>query len=910
MGTITSSVGLISGINTGQIIDELMSIEQQPVTLLQTRMSSANTQMQAYTDLESQLTSLQTIGMSLELPSTFDASTATSSDPNVLSATTGPGAAQGSYQLQVAQLVSSQQTVSNGVTSPTSALAAGTMSFELGGGNLNAQTALSDLNGGAGVSRGIFRITDRSGKTDVINTASDITLDDVVNQINTSLNVSVKASIQNNRLVLTDASGGSGTLSVTDLNGGSSASDLGIAGSVAGGTLSGSVVNYVSANTALSAINDGRGVRMRTSGNADFNVTLSDGTTLGIDLGGAQTIGDVIAAINKASPSKLKASIAPGASGITLTDLSGGGGSFSVTDVNGSHASQDLGIQQTGSGGTITGKMIIGGIDSVLIGSLKGGSGLSLGTISITNRNGQSANINLSGATSVQDILDSINNAGISVQASINSAGNGIQLQDTSGGSGNLIIGDTGGGTTASSLGLAGTFDTTHNIVNGGDLHLQYVSTNTLLSDYNGGKGVTPGAFTVTNAKGFSATIDLTQGTFNTIGDVIKAINKAGISVTASIDANGNGILLSDSSGGAGKLTVKDGNGTAAKDLHLVGTATGTTIDGTLEQTISVTSSDTLSTLVSKINSANLGVAASIINDGSSQSPYRLSLTATNSGKAGQVLIDAGSTGLSLRNLVAAQDAAVFVGGSGTSQPLLVTSHTNQLTGIIPGVTISLQSASANPVTLSVTRDSSGVSTQLQNFTDAFNTLVDKLSTYTQFDTTTNQGGVLLGDATAQEIQTQMYSVFGAAVQDAGTMHTIGDIGITITDNGKIQFDPSKFQAAYAQAPDDVSKLFTDATNGLGKLIDQNMTALVDPVSGFITQENNTLQAQNQQFQDQITQLDSILADKRNRLEEQFANMETVLAGLQSQQSALSSIAAIAPLKSSSTSSSSSTAGH
>src|SRR5215469_2354886 len=98
MGTITSSVGLISGINTGQIIDELMSIESQPVQLIQTRISSVNSQMQAYNDMETQLSSLQSIGMKLELPSTFGASTATSSDPNVLTATTTAGATQGSYQ--------------------------------------------------------------------------------------------------------------------------------------------------------------------------------------------------------------------------------------------------------------------------------------------------------------------------------------------------------------------------------------------------------------------------------------------------------------------------------------------------------------------------------------------------------------------------------------------------------------------------------------------------------------------------------------------------------------------------------------------------------------------------------------------------------------------------------------------
>src|SRR5579871_1817393 len=168
MGTITSSVGLVSGINTGQIIDELMSLESQPVTLLQTRINSANVQMQAYSDMETQLSTLHSLGMSLELPTTFTSSTANSTDPSVITAVANTGATQGSSQFQVSRLVSSQQSVSNGYTSPDAPLQAGTLTFDLGGGGLANQTDLADLNGGAGVARGQFRIQDATGKTDVI----------------------------------------------------------------------------------------------------------------------------------------------------------------------------------------------------------------------------------------------------------------------------------------------------------------------------------------------------------------------------------------------------------------------------------------------------------------------------------------------------------------------------------------------------------------------------------------------------------------------------------------------------------------------------------------------------------------------------------------------------------------------
>src|SRR6185437_673140 len=160
MGTITSGIGLISGINTGQLISELMSIDQQPVTQLQTRMAKANAQGAAYTDLSNKLQSLQQVGQSLELPSSFSNSTANSSDQNVLTATTGIGAAVGSYQFQVARLVTAQQSISNGYASTNALVGAGTITLSMGGGSLNTQTNLAQLNGGNGVQRGQFRITD------------------------------------------------------------------------------------------------------------------------------------------------------------------------------------------------------------------------------------------------------------------------------------------------------------------------------------------------------------------------------------------------------------------------------------------------------------------------------------------------------------------------------------------------------------------------------------------------------------------------------------------------------------------------------------------------------------------------------------------------------------------------------
>lgn len=901
MGQITSGIGLVSGIDTGSIINELISLDQQPVTQLQARVASETAQQSAYNGLSTQLQSLQQIGKSLELPTTFANTSATSTTQGVLTATAGVGAAVGSYQFNVAQLVSSQQLISTGYSSPNALVGAGTISISMGGGNASSQTTLAQLNGGAGVSRGQFRITDGSGHSDVIDLSSAITLDDVVKKINTALDISVKASIQGNHLVLQDESGQSVThFSVADLGSGQSAQQLGIVGNTTSSTITGTSINTISGTTALAQLNDGRGVGT-AAGASDFQINLSNGSNVQVTLGAAQTVGDVLSAINKAGAGKVTAAINTTNNSIDLTDLTGGAGTLSVAALNGSTAASNLGLTGAASGNVVHGGTLLAGLDSVLISSLNGGSGIAMGQISLTNRNGQSATVDLSGAKSFQDIIDSINNAGIGVSASLNNSGDGIALQDTTGGSGNLVVSDVNS-TTAATLGIAGSFDTTKPIVNGTNQHVQYVSGDSLLTTYNGGKGVNLGTFRITNSQGTQTTVNLGQGTFNTIGDVIHAINAKGIGVTASINSTGDGLLLTDTAGGSSKLTVKDVSGSAAADLNISGTATGTTINGSFTKTIAVTSTDTLTTLQGKIQTLGFGVAANIVNDGSGLNGYHLSLTALNTGRAGRVVVDGGTTNLTTQSLVDAQDAAVFIGGAGSAQPLLVTSSSNQLTGVIPGVTVQLQGPGST--TLNVARDPSNLTTQLQNFTDGFNAVVDKINTLTKWDSTTNTAGLLLGDPTVQDVQQQMYTVFNSVVQNAGQYKVLADVGLTLTDGAKVQFDSTKFAAAYAADPTAVQNLFTQATTGLGSVIDKSLNEAVDPVSGSITLQDQTITNQIQQFNDSITQLNSLLADKKAQLQEQFNNMETVLAGLQSQQLALSSLGTLSSAAPKSTTSS------
>ncbi|HEV2293621.1 MAG TPA: flagellin hook IN motif-containing protein [Tepidisphaeraceae bacterium] len=283
-----------------------------------------------------------------------------------------------------------------------------------------------------------------------------------------------------------------------------------------------------------------------------------------VDLSQADTVGDVMDAINAAGVGGITASLS--ARGLVLTG--GGGDDITVTDVGGGTTASDLGIlRAVGAGAGLP----LNGADTqpkvtnfTPLAALNSGAGIDL-TSGITIQNGQqSATIDFAGATTVQDMLNRINNYGTHVRAEINASGTGINLLNPTQGT-NLSIAENGGTTAA-------------------DLGVRSFGPASALSELNLGKGVrmADGAdLTITRSDGTSFQIDVNGAI--TVQDVIDAINTAdaGGGVTASFSTTGNGIVLTDTSGGAGTLVVAPANySEAAKDLGLLKPSVGAVLAG------------------------------------------------------------------------------------------------------------------------------------------------------------------------------------------------------------------------------------------------------------------------------------------------------------------------------------------
>jgi flagellar hook-associated protein 2 len=227
------------------------------------------------------------------------------------------------------------------------------------------------------------------------------------------------------------------------------------------------------------------------------------------------------------------------------------------------------------------------------------------------------------------------------------------------------------------------------------------------------------------------------------------------------------------------------------------------------------------------VNAANIGVTASIINDGSANGE-RLVFTSNNAGADQSLKIsvaddDAANTdaaGLSQlaydpaaaagsgRNLTetrAAQDATFTLDG------IAIRSSSNTVTDAIAGVTLNLAATNVgSPTSVSVAQDAGPDTTAVQSFITAYNALQTTIGNVTKYDATNKQASVLTGDSTVRLVQSQLRSLIGGAVTGASsTLNTLSSIGISTQSDGTLALDTTKFSAALASDASSVSRLFS-----------------------------------------------------------------------------------------------------
>lgn len=283
---------------------------------------------------------------------------------------------------------------------------------------------------------------------------------------------------------------------------------------------------------------------------------------------------------------------------------------------------------------------------------------------------------------------------------------------------------------------------------------------------------------------------------------------------------------------------------------------------------------NTLDDLVNALNgNPSLGVTASIVNVGSSNSPdYRLAVQSSTLG-ANTIQLSDGTNNL-LNTISTGTDATYKVDGL----PNTISSDSDSIT-LAQGVTVNMTGTTpvGSPITISVQPSTSTAETALQKFATDYNAVVNLLAAQHG-----QNAGALSGDSVLLVAQQALSSIVDYSNMSGGITN-LSNLGLTLNDDGTLTFDSSQFEESAANNFTGLSQFLGDASSGFLGVATTALNSLEDPTMGAVKNEetsiNNDLTQLNASVADQETQINQF----QENLVQQLSASDAMIATLQSQ---------------------------
>lgn len=448
-----------------------------------------------------------------------------------------------------------------------------------------------------------------------------------------------------------------------------------------------------------------------------------------------------------------------------------------------------------------------------------------------------------------------------------------------------------------------------------------------------------------------STSLKLNQGAINTIQSITfieKAEGTDPVTRTFTIgNVDGNGLYeILDGTTVVGKLNKLTGDITEITNMPKPVEGSKTTMSlevtydhkytsfevdtstssGDRHDSFLVSGSDSLNTVINKVNSANTGVSMFF-----DTATGKMSLTRTETGDFNTETenpekrygSEIGFTG-SLSQLLQLDTSTVTVPGENaafTINGLATTRSSN--TFDINGVTFTLKKTfnsgdTPTPVTIAINNDSNAVYENIKTFIDKYNELIGKIQAkiqeerYRDYTPLTDEqreslsdkqqelweekakSGLLRRDSTLSSLLSSMRTDFYGSVESEDinpVYNQLAKIGIKTTANwiegGKLEINEAELKAAIEADPESVEKLFnaSGTTNGQ-KGIAQRLYDTVGNTMDIITEKAGKSYSTNKQFtigkqldnlEDQIDAYEDRMTALEDRYYSQFTAMEKAI---------------------------------
>lgn len=337
------------------------------------------------------------------------------------------------------------------------------------------------------------------------------------------------------------------------------------------------------------------------------------------------------------------------------------------------------------------------------------------------------------------------------------------------------------------------------------------------------------------------------------------------------------------------------GSGSLSIELGRWDTGSFSTQAGSPAVTLDVGPDDTLGTLRDKINALGAGVTAALVTDASG---VRLSLRSAATGADNGFRITAsdddgstadaaglsrfaydptgGTVGMSLKQDAA--DARATVNG------IDIVSASNELAGVVEGLTLRLRKETTTAVELAVERDDAGLKEAVKTFADAYSELARYIAEQTKYDPAAKVGGPLQGDSGVGSLRQQMRAVLNAGSGASSVFARLSDVGLELQRDGTLTIDDARLDAALAQ-PTELQKAFAHrdndvpANNGFARRY-ADLAAQVLGVDGSLTTRSEGLRQRITRNGEQQERLNERVERFQQRLVAQYSAMDANLSRL------------------------------
>ncbi|PIE70185.1 MAG: hypothetical protein CSA22_08955 [Deltaproteobacteria bacterium] len=292
--------------------------------------------------------------------------------------------------------------------------------------------------------------------------------------------------------------------------------------------------------------------------------------------------------------------------------------------------------------------------------------------------------------------------------------------------------------------------------------------------------------------------------------------------------------------------------------------------------------------LANQINTdtANTGIIARLIDDGSANTPYKLTLTSKATGEDNRIFID----GLAMTEVQGA-------GGESLNAELVVNGVTLQrqtntgIDDVAQGLTLKLNKA--GDATLSVKPETAAIKETITELITTFKDVLADIQSKNKYDKETESYGPFSQESDVRLVQSQLVDLMSTRLDTGGSINSLFDLGMELSEDGTISLNESVLDTVLSTQMEDVQKLFisdTDTgTTGLGDLFNESLRTLTS-ATGALESRKTALQEQIDRADESIQSTTERLDKKYETLAKQFVQLDAAIGTLKNQGEYLTSI--------------------